>query len=190
MKSRSSSKIYVTVVGGSRADERALRMAEEVGRLVAQRGGILVTGGRGGVMEAACRGAKEAGGLTVGILPGESREEANPYVDVALPTGLGNARNALTVLAGDAVIVVGGEAGTLSRARAHIPPLPGWRGRGPPSSPPRRRRPRRSRASWGRPPPAASPSSSPLQPRALGPPGEPLAVPGERGPVEARAALG
>lgn len=89
-------------------------MAEEVGYLVAQRGGILVTGGKGGVMEAACRGAKRAGGLTVGILPGESREEANPYVDIALPTGLGNARNALTVLAGDAVIVVGGEAGTLS----------------------------------------------------------------------------
>jgi len=112
--SRSSSKIYVTIVGGSRADEHALLAAKEVGRLVAQRGGILVTGGRGGVMEAACRGAKEAGGLTVGILPGESREEANPYVDVALPTGLGNARNALTVLAGDSVIVIGGGAGTLS----------------------------------------------------------------------------
>jgi len=89
-------------------------MAEEVGRLVALRGCVLVTGGRGGVMEAACRGAKGAGGLTVGILPGESRDEANPYVDIAIPTGLGNARNALTVLAGDAVIVVGGGAGTLS----------------------------------------------------------------------------
>ncbi len=113
-RSRSSSRIYITVVGGSRADERALRLAEEVGRLVAQRGGVLVTGGMGGVMEAACRGAKGAGGLTVGILPGETRDEANPYVDVALPTGMGNARNALTVLAGDAVIVIGGEAGTLS----------------------------------------------------------------------------
>ena len=89
-------------------------MAEAIGRLVAERGGILVTGGRGGVMEAACRGAKSAGGLTVGILPGESREEANPYVDIALPTGLGNARNALTVLAGDVVILVAGGAGTLS----------------------------------------------------------------------------
>lgn len=108
-------RLYVTVIGGSRVDgESVLRMAEEVGRLVAESGCILVTGGKGGVMEAACRGAKAADGLTVGILPGESKEEANPFVDVAIPTGMGNARNALTVLAGDAVIVIDGEAGTLS----------------------------------------------------------------------------
>jgi len=94
MRSRFSSRVYISVVGGSKADEHALLLAERIGRLVAQRGGILVTGGKGGVMEAACKGAKEAGGLTVGILPGESRDEANPHVDIALPTGMGNARSA------------------------------------------------------------------------------------------------
>jgi uncharacterized protein (TIGR00725 family) len=85
-----------------------------VGRLVAERGAVLVCGGRGGAMEAACRGAKQAGGLTVGILPGSDRSDANPYVDVALPTGLGEARNALVVRAADAVIAIGGGYGTLS----------------------------------------------------------------------------
>jgi uncharacterized protein (TIGR00725 family) len=85
-----------------------------VGRLVAERGAVLVCGGLGGAMEAACRGAKQAGGLTVGILPGSDRSDANPYVDVALPTGLGEARNALVVRAADAVIAIGGGYGTLS----------------------------------------------------------------------------
>jgi uncharacterized protein (TIGR00725 family) len=88
--------------------------AAEVGRLIAERGAVLVCGGRGGAMEAACRGAKEAGGLTVGILPGSDRSEANPFVDVVLPTGLGEARNALVVGAADAVIAIGGGYGTLS----------------------------------------------------------------------------
>ena len=88
--------------------------AAEVGRLLAERGAVLVCGGRGGAMEAACRGAKEAGGLTVGILPGSDRSEANPFVDVVLPTGLGEARNALVVGAADVVIAVGGGYGTLS----------------------------------------------------------------------------
>jgi uncharacterized protein (TIGR00725 family) len=88
--------------------------AAEVGRLLAEHGAVLVCGGRAGAMEAACRGAKVAGGLTVGILPGSDRSEANPFVDVVLPTGLGEARNALVVGAADVVIAVGGGHGTLS----------------------------------------------------------------------------
>jgi uncharacterized protein (TIGR00725 family) len=88
--------------------------AAAVGRLLAERGAVLVCGGRGGAMEAACRGAKEVGGLTVGILPGPDRSEANPFVDVVLPTGLGEARNALVVAAADVVIAIGGGYGTLS----------------------------------------------------------------------------
>jgi uncharacterized protein (TIGR00725 family) len=75
---------------------------------------VVVCGGLGGVMEAACRGAKDAGGMTIGILPGTDRSAANPYVDVAIPTGLGEARNALVVRAADAVIAIGGGYGTLS----------------------------------------------------------------------------
>jgi uncharacterized protein (TIGR00725 family) len=85
-----------------------------VGRLVAARGAVVVCGGLGGAMESACRGAKQAGGLTVGLLPGSDRSEANAYVDVALPTGLGEARNALIVRAADALVAIGGAWGTLS----------------------------------------------------------------------------
>jgi uncharacterized protein (TIGR00725 family) len=88
--------------------------AERVGALVAQRGAVLVCGGLGGVMEAACRGARQEGGTAVGILPGLDRSAANPHVDLALATGLGEARNALVVRAGDALIAVGGGYGTLS----------------------------------------------------------------------------
>jgi uncharacterized protein (TIGR00725 family) len=88
--------------------------AERVGALVAQRGAVLVCGGLGGVMEAACRGAKSSGGTTVGLLPGADRAAANRFVDIAIPTGLGEARNALVVRAVDAVIAVGGGYGTLS----------------------------------------------------------------------------
>jgi len=90
------------------------RVAEEVGRAVAEAGAVLVCGGLGGVMEAACRGAHAGGGLTVGILPGRDRDEANRHVDVAIPTGMGEARNALLVRAADAVVAVAGEYGTLS----------------------------------------------------------------------------
>jgi uncharacterized protein (TIGR00725 family) len=98
--------------GDARPDELAL--AEQVGRLLGERGALLVCGGLGGVMEAACRGAKSAGGSTVGILPGLDRSAANPYVDVALATGLGEARNALVVRAADSLIAIGGGFGTLS----------------------------------------------------------------------------
>jgi uncharacterized protein (TIGR00725 family) len=85
-----------------------------VGRALAEGGAVVVCGGLGGTMEAACRGAKAGGGSTLGILPGFDRAEANPYVDVAVATGLGEARNALVARAADALIAVGGEWGTLS----------------------------------------------------------------------------
>jgi len=105
---------YVAVVGAGSADSGIASVAEEVGRLLASRGAVVVCGGLGGVMEAACRGAKSAGGTTVGILPGFDRDEANAWVDVAIPTGLGEARNALVVRAADALIAIDGEYGTLS----------------------------------------------------------------------------
>jgi hypothetical protein len=106
--------IYVAVVGPGEAEERHAAAAEKVGRLLAEGGALLVCGGLGGVMEAACRGARAAGGTTVGILPGLDRSAANPHLDLSLPTGLGEARNALVVRAADAVIAIGGGYGTLS----------------------------------------------------------------------------
>jgi uncharacterized protein (TIGR00725 family) len=105
---------YVAVVGGYEADAAALALAEEVGRRLAQRGCIVVTGGRRGVAEAASRGAVLAGGTTIGILPGTSRGEANPYVTHAVPTGLGESRNSLVVMDAAAVIALPGEYGTMS----------------------------------------------------------------------------
>jgi uncharacterized protein (TIGR00725 family) len=105
---------YIAVVGPGRATAREAEDAEAVGRGLAHGGAIVVCGGLGGVMAAACRGAKAAGGMTVGILPGTDRASANEWVDVALPTGMGEARNALVVRAADALIAVGGEYGTLS----------------------------------------------------------------------------
>jgi hypothetical protein len=107
-------RFHVAVVGAGAPDPIHAGIAEEVGRLLAARGVVVVCGGLGGVMEAACRGAKSAGGTTVGILPGMDRGEANPWVEVAVPTGLGEARNALVVRAADVVIAVAGEFGTLS----------------------------------------------------------------------------
>ncbi len=104
----------IAVIGSAQAPEAVLRLARELGAEIARRGHVLVCGGRGGVMEAACRGAHEEGGLTVGILPGEDPDEANPYVRVRVPTGMGEARNALVVRAGDAVVAVAGGWGTLS----------------------------------------------------------------------------
>jgi uncharacterized protein (TIGR00725 family) len=105
---------YVAISGPSQAQASELTAAERVGSLLAARGAVVVTGGLGGVMEAACRGAKSAGGLTLGILPGLERSEANPWVDVALPTGMGEMRNALLVRASDVLIAIAGEFGTLS----------------------------------------------------------------------------
>ncbi len=106
--------IYVAVIGSASCGGEVAALAEAVGREIAGRGAVLVCGGRGGVMEAACRGARAAGGLTVGILPGSDRAEANAYVDVAVATGLGEARNAVVVGTADAVVAVRGGYGTLS----------------------------------------------------------------------------
>jgi uncharacterized protein (TIGR00725 family) len=103
------------VIGPGRdASDAELAQAEEAGASIAAAGATLVCGGLGGVMEAACRGARSRGGLTVGLLPGTDREDANGWVVLALPTGLGEARNALIVRAADAVVAIGGGWGTLS----------------------------------------------------------------------------
>jgi uncharacterized protein (TIGR00725 family) len=107
-------KPYVAVIGPDPCDERVGAWCEEIGRLLARAGAVLVCGGRGGSMERAARGAFEAGGLTLGILPGTTRAEANPYLTLCVPTGMGEMRNALNVRSANAVIAVAGEYGTLS----------------------------------------------------------------------------
>lgn len=106
--------VYVAVVGSGAATGDLYEKAREVGRLVAERGGVVVCGGLGGVMEAAARGAAEAGGTAVGVLPDEDRRRANPYLTHSVATGTGQARNLAVVCSGDAVVAVGGEYGTLS----------------------------------------------------------------------------
>jgi uncharacterized protein (TIGR00725 family) len=106
--------VYIGVIGENEPPPHLLEGAEAVGRCVAEAGAILVCGGLGGVMEAACRGAQAAGGVTIGILPGHDRREGNRYLTHAIPTGLGYARNILVVRSADALIAVGGKFGTLS----------------------------------------------------------------------------
>ena len=122
--------VQVSVIGSGAEHERR---AEEVGRLLAERGAVVVTGGRGEVMAAASRGAKRAGGTTIGIVPGESRAEANEWVDHVVVTGIGHARNLAVVASGDAVIAVGGRYGTLAEiglaltlGRRVVVLEPGW----------------------------------------------------------------
>ena len=107
-------RIRIAVIGGSRPGRQALDTALEVGRLIARSGAVVVCGGLGGVMEAASRGAREEGGLVVGILPGNSPADANPWIDIPIATGLGYTRNSLVVMNADAIIAVDGEYGTLS----------------------------------------------------------------------------
>ena len=104
----------VSVIGGSVIDDREAETAAELGRLLARRGHTVVCGGYGGVMEAACRGASAAGGHTIGILSSDDPDDANPYVDEPIATGLGHARNVLVVMNGEAVVAVDGGSGTLS----------------------------------------------------------------------------
>jgi uncharacterized protein (TIGR00725 family) len=122
--------LQIAVIGSGAGNEAR---AEEVGRLIAERGATLVCGGLDEVMAAAARGAKTAGGLTIGILPGESRAQANPWIDHAVVTGMGHARNLAVAASGDAVIAVGGGFGTLTEiayARILGRPVvvldPGW----------------------------------------------------------------
>ncbi|MGB9885978.1 MAG: TIGR00725 family protein [Moorellales bacterium] len=105
---------YIAVIGAGECSPEEARLAYAVGRELARRRAVLVCGGLGGIMAAASQGAAEAGGTVVGLLPGFRREEGNPYLSVAIATGLGEARNVLVVRAGDAVIAVGGGYGTLS----------------------------------------------------------------------------
>ena len=122
--------IQIAVIGsGAEHEERA----EQVGRLLAERGAVVVTGGRGEVMAAASRGAKNAGGTTIGVLPGETRAAANPWVDHVVVTGIGHGRNLAVVASGDAVIAVGGRYGTLAEiglaltlGRPVVVLEPGW----------------------------------------------------------------
>jgi len=107
-------RVLVGVIGGSWCSSEEEEWAVAVGRLLAERGAVLLCGGLGGVMEAAARGAQQGGGLTVGLLPGADPAEANPYIEVPLATGMGEMRNALIVRAAQAVIAIGGGWGTLS----------------------------------------------------------------------------
>ena len=104
----------IAVCGSGRCDQATYELARQVGRLLGEAGAVLLCGVLGGVMEAACRGAHESGGFTVGILPGLEAAEANPYVDLPIITGMGQARNVILVLSAQAVIAIAGEAGTLS----------------------------------------------------------------------------
>ena len=107
-------KPRIAVIGGSSVPRSVLNQAFQVGRLIAERGGILVCGGLGGVMESAARGAWEAGGLTIGILPGINRHQANRGIEIPIVTGVGHARNLMVVRNADAVIALEGKYGTLS----------------------------------------------------------------------------
>jgi len=104
----------IAVIGGGQPSPEEARLAEEVGRELARRGATLICGGLGGVMEAACRGATSEGGLTIGILPGNTPDTANPYVGIPIVTGVGYARNIAVVKSAQAVIAVGGSYGTLT----------------------------------------------------------------------------
>ncbi|MDD4923424.1 MAG: TIGR00725 family protein [Dehalococcoidales bacterium] len=105
---------FIAVIGNSKASAQEIKLAEEIGREIAKSGSILVCGGLDGVMEAACRGAVSEGGLTVGILPGTDRKDANQYVKIPIVTGIGYARNIIVVKSAQAVIAVGGGYGTLT----------------------------------------------------------------------------
>jgi len=107
-------RIKIGVLGASSCNETIASIAYEVGQEVVRQGAVLICGGLGGVMEAASKGAKAAGGLTVGILPGSSAKDGNPYIDLTIVTDMGQARNIILVQSSDAVIAVSGAYGTLS----------------------------------------------------------------------------
>jgi hypothetical protein len=111
---RSAPVRYVGVIGGRECSRETARLAYQVGRGIAREGWTLVCGGMGGVMEMACRGARSAGGPTLGILPGNRREEGNPYLSCSVVTGMGEARNVIVVKTSQVLVAVGGSYGTLS----------------------------------------------------------------------------
>lgn len=106
--------LKIAVIGGRKADQKELDTAYNVGKIIAEDGNILICGGRMGIMEAAAKGAFDAGGLTIGVLPGMDDSDANPYIKIALPTGVGLSRNSIIACSCDGAIAVGGEFGTLS----------------------------------------------------------------------------
>ena len=107
-------KLLIAVIGGHQCNAKVEQIAQEIGKKIAEVGAILVCGGLSGVMKAVSKGTKEAGGTTIGILPGENKKDANAYVDIAIPTGLGLARNTLVVRTADIIIALPGKYGTLS----------------------------------------------------------------------------
>ena len=113
-------RLLVAVIGGHKCDASTGALAESIGAVVARSGAVLVCGGLGGVMEAACRGAKKENGVTVGIIPGERKEDANEFVDIAISTGMGYSRNMLVAGAADIVVALPGEYGTLTEIGAAL----------------------------------------------------------------------
>ncbi|MDD5004971.1 MAG: TIGR00725 family protein [Candidatus Omnitrophica bacterium] len=107
-------KLLIAVIGGHKCNKKTEKIAKGLGREIANLGAILVCGGLGGVMQAAAKGAKEFGGITVGILPTDNKNDANPYIDIPIATGLGYTRNTLVTTAADIIIALPGEYGTLS----------------------------------------------------------------------------
>ena len=107
-------KPVIAVVGASKCSKKLRDMAFEVGKYVAENGGVIVCGGMGGIMEGAARGAKEGGGTAIGILPTDKKDDANEFIDFVIPTGFGEARNIMVVRSADAVIAFPGKYGTLS----------------------------------------------------------------------------
>ncbi len=105
-------KIVISVIGGHKTTKETEILAEKVGALIAREGAVLACGGLDGVMEAAARGAKKAGGLTIGILPGKNKSDANPFIDIALPTSIGYARNTIVACAADIIVALPGSHGT------------------------------------------------------------------------------
>jgi uncharacterized protein (TIGR00725 family) len=110
----SKRKFLVSVIGGHKCSDLDAELAERIGAILAEQGAVLVCGGLVGIMEAACRGAKKAGGMTVGIIPGENKSDANEFVDIVITTGMGYSRNAMVAGTADIVIALPGEYGTLS----------------------------------------------------------------------------
>ncbi len=107
-------RFLVSVIGGHKCGPDEEKMAEDIGRVIAEEGAVLVSGGLGGIMEAATRGAKRSGGLTVGIIPGDDKDAANGYVDIVIATGIGYSRNTIVASGTDIVVALPGEYGTLS----------------------------------------------------------------------------
>lgn len=110
----SRNRLFVGIIGAGECDAELMELARKVGKGIAEMGAVLVCGGLGGVMSAACEGVKEKEGLTIGILPGTEKIEANPFVDIAIATGLGEARNLIIIRTADVLVAIGGSYGTLS----------------------------------------------------------------------------